>query len=162
MRATTIKTFDGADVVVPNGTLLSEKLTNWTLLDRNRRLDIDIGVAYGSDPAALSALLQKTALQTPGIVSSPEPVVLFLGFGASALNFGIRAWTYDYDNSATIRSDLVTRIYGALNQAGIEMPFPQQDIHLRSVSEEAVERLRGAQDKRGARGGSDEEGKATT
>ena len=162
MRATTIKTFDGADVVVPNGTLLSEKLTNWTLLDRNRRLDIDIGVAYGSDPAALSALLQKTALQTPGIVSSPEPVVLFLGFGASALNFGIRAWTYDYDNSATIRSDLVTRIYGALNQAGIEMPFPQQDIHLRSVSEEAVERLRGAQDKRGARDGSDEEGKATT
>lgn len=162
MRATTIKTFDGADVVVPNGTLLSEKLTNWTLLDRNRRLDIDIGVAYGSDPAALSALLQKTALQTPGIVSSPEPVVLFLGFGASALNFGIRAWTYDYDNSATIRSDLVTRVYGALNQAGIEMPFPQQDIHLRSVSEEAVERLRGAQDKRGARGGSDGEGKATT
>ncbi|HEY1141979.1 MAG TPA: mechanosensitive ion channel domain-containing protein, partial [Lysobacter sp.] len=161
MRATTIKTFDGADVVVPNGTLLSEKLTNWTLLDRNRRLDIDIGVAYGSDPAQLTALLQKTALQTPGIVSSPEPVVLFLGFGASALNFGVRAWTYDYDNSATIRSDLVTRIYGALNQAGIEMPFPQQDIHLRSVSQEAVERLRAAQDKPDARRGPDEEGQAT-
>ena len=146
MRATTIKTFDGADVVVPNGTLLSEKLTNWTLLDRNRRLDIDIGVAYGSDPAKLSALLQRTALQTTGIVSSPEPVVLFLGFGASALNFGIRAWTYDYDNSASIRSDLVTRIYNALNEAGIEMPFPQQDIHLRSVSEEAVEKLRGTRE----------------
>ncbi|WP_206860295.1 mechanosensitive ion channel domain-containing protein [Lysobacter changpingensis] len=143
MRATTIKTFDGADVVVPNGTLLSEKLTNWTLLDRNRRLDVDIGVAYGSDPAKLSALLHHATLQTPGIVSNPEPVVLFLGFGASALNFGIRAWTYDYDNSATIRSDLVTRVYGALNQAGIELPFPQQDLHLRSVSEEAAEALRG-------------------
>jgi len=161
MRATTIKTFDGADVVVPNGTLLSEKLTNWTLLDRNRRIDIDIGVAYGSDPAQLSALLQRTALQTPGIVSTPEPVVLFLGFGASALNFGVRAWTYDYDNSATIRSDLVTRIYGALNQAGIELPFPQQDIHLRSVSEEAVERLRGGQEKRGERAGQDD-GEAAT
>jgi len=148
MRATTIKTFDGADVVVPNGTLLSEKLTNWTLLDRNRRLDIDIGVAYGSDPAKLSALLQRTALQTTGIVSSPEPVVLFLGFGASALNFGIRAWTYDYDNSASIRSDLVTRIYIALNEAGIELPFSQQDIHLRSVSEEAIEKLRGPKEER--------------
>jgi len=148
MRATTIKTFDGADVVVPNGTLLSEKLTNWTLLDRNRRLDIDIGVAYGSDPTQLSALLQRTALQTPGIVSTPEPVVLFLGFGASALNFGVRAWTYDYDNSATIRSELVTRMYGALNEAGIELPFPQQDIHLRSVSPEAVARLRGGPEKR--------------
>ncbi|BDU15209.1 mechanosensitive ion channel [Lysobacter auxotrophicus] len=152
MRATTIKTFDGADVVVPNGTLLSEKLTNWTLLDRNRRLDIDIGVAYGSDPAQLSALLQRTALQTTGIVSSPEPVVLFLGFGASALNFGVRAWTYDYDNSATIRSDLVSRIYAALNEAGIEMPFPQQDIHLRSVSEAAGEVLR----RKPARGAADE------
>ena len=159
MRATTIKTFDGADVVVPNGTLLSEKLTNWTLLDRNRRLDIDIGVAYGSDPAQLAALLQRTALQTTGIVSNPEPVVLFLGFGASALNFGVRAWTYDYDNSATIRSDLVTRIYSALNEAGIEMPFPQQDIHLRSVSQEAVERLRGSQEKRDVRPGPEDEGK---
>jgi len=148
MRATTIKTFDGADVVVPNGTLLSEKLTNWTLLDRNRRLDIDVGVAYGSDPAQLSALLQRTALQTTGIVSSPEPVVLFMGFGASALNFSVRAWTYDYDNSATIRSDLVTRIYKALNEAGIELPFPQQDIHLRSVSEDAMVTLRGMKEER--------------
>ncbi|MDR0184189.1 mechanosensitive ion channel family protein [Lysobacter arvi] len=149
MRATTIKTFDGADVVVPNGTLLSEKLTNWTLLDRNRRLDIDIGVAYGTDAARVTALLQHTALQTPGIVTNPEPVVLFLGFGASALNFGVRAWTYDYDNSATIRSDLVTRIYDALNQAGIELPFPQQDIHLRSVSAEARDVLL----RRGGNGG---------
>jgi len=143
MRATTIKTFDGADVVVPNGTLLSEKLTNWTLLDKNRRIDIDIGVAYGSDPAQLSAILQRTALQTPGIVTSPEPVVLFMGFGASALNFSVRAWTYDYDNSATIRSDLVTRIYAALNEARIEMPFPQQDVHLRSVSEAVGKMLQG-------------------
>ncbi|QGW63778.1 mechanosensitive ion channel [Lysobacter soli] len=158
MRATTIKTFDGADVVVPNGTLLSEKLTNWTLLDRNRRLDIDIGVAYGSDPAQLTALLQKTALQTTGIVSNPEPAVLFLGFGASALNFGLRAWTYDYDNSASIRSDLVTRIYAALNEAGIEMPFPQQDIHLRSVSEEAGEMLRRRSEARNAGGGARNKG----
>ena len=105
-------------------------------------------MAYGSDPAQLSALLQRTALQTTGIVSSPEPVVLFMGFGASALNFSVRAWTYDYDNSATIRSDLVTRIYKALNEAGIELPFPQQDIHLRSVSEDAMVTLRGMKEER--------------
>ncbi|WP_342316740.1 mechanosensitive ion channel domain-containing protein [Lysobacter sp. FW306-1B-D06B] len=141
MRATTIKTFDGADVVVPNGTLLSEKLTNWTLLDRNRRLDVDIGVGYGSDPAQVTSVLTHTILQTPGIVSNPEPAVLFTGFGASALNFSIRAWTYDYDNSANIRSDMVTRMFIALNKAGIELPFPQQDVHLRSVSQQAGERL---------------------
>ena len=141
MRATTIKTFDGADVVVPNGTLLSEKLINWTLLDRNRRLDVDMGVGYDSDPAQVTAVLTRAILQTPGIVSNPEPAVLFTGFGPSALTFSIRAWTYDYDNSATIRSDMVTRIFAALTQAGIELPFPQQDVHLRSVSEEAGARL---------------------
>jgi small-conductance mechanosensitive channel len=141
MRATTIKTFDGADVVVPNGTLLSEKLINWTLLDRNRRLDVDMGVGYGSDPAQVTAVLTRAILQTPGIVSNPEPAVLFTGFGPSALTFSIRAWTYDYDNSASIRSEMVTRIFAALTQAGIELPFPQQDVHLRSVSEEAGARL---------------------
>jgi potassium-dependent mechanosensitive channel len=126
---------------VPNGTLLSEKLINWTLLDRNRRLDVDMGVGYDSDPAQVTAVLTRAILQTPGIVSNPEPAVLFTGFGPSALTFSIRAWTYDYDNSASIRSEMVTRIFAALTQAGIELPFPQQDVHLRSVSEEAGARL---------------------
>jgi potassium efflux system protein len=141
MRATTIKTFEGADVVVPNGTLLSEKLTNWTLLDRNRRVDINVGVAYGSDPEHVMELLRNATRETPGIATDPAPVVLFMGLGASSLDFAIRAWTFDYDNSVTVRSELMTRVHSALVKAGIEIPFPQQDVHLRSIAPDAGEWL---------------------
>ncbi|MGE8681597.1 MAG: mechanosensitive ion channel family protein [Achromobacter marplatensis] len=137
MRATRIKTFEGADVIVPNGTLLSEKLTNWTMLDRSRRIEISVGLAYGTDPAQVIALLNGVARQTPGIVADPAPVVLFMGFGASTLDFSLRAWTTDFDRWIDIRSDMLTGMYTALKQAGIEIPFPQRDLHLRSISDEA-------------------------
>ena len=135
MRSTTISTFEGADVVVPNGMLLSEKLTNWTLLDRRRRLDVPVGVAYGSDVPAVMALLRETIEHTRGVAQSPAPAVLFTGMGASALEFSVRAWTHEYDDWVLIRSDLVSRIHAALVGAGIEIPFPQHDLHLRSVPE---------------------------
>jgi small-conductance mechanosensitive channel len=141
MRATTIRTFDGADVVVPNGTLLSEKLTNWTLLDMTRRVDVDLGVAYGSDPARVIALLEQVAGATAGVAKDPAPTVLFMAFGASSLNFSIRAWTHEFDRWLEIRSALLLRIHAALVDAGIGIPFPQQDLHLRSVSAEAAAAL---------------------
>jgi potassium efflux system protein len=143
MRATTLTTFEGADVVVPNGTLLSEKLVNWTLSDMNRRLDVSVGVAYGSDPKKVLELLMQVATSTPGVATSPEPTVIFVGFGASSLDFMLRAWTSDFGNWVTIRSDMTVRVYEALNAAGIEIPFPQQDLHLRSVSPEARAELTG-------------------
>jgi potassium efflux system protein len=143
MRATTLTTFDGADVVVPNGTLLSEKLINWTLSDMNRRIDVDVGVAYGSDPRQVMELLAEIARTTPGITAKPEPSVVFLRFGANALDFGIRAWTNDFSDWVPIRSQLTIRIYDALRAAGIAIPFSQQDLHLRTVSPEAALALSG-------------------
>jgi small-conductance mechanosensitive channel len=133
MRATTLTTGEGADVVVPNGTLLSEKLVNWTLSDTNRRLDVDVGVAYGSDPKQVLELLKDVAVSTPGVAAQPEPVVLLTRFGASSLDVGIRAWTTDFANWGVIRSNMAVRVYDALKDAGIEIPFPQQDVHLRSI-----------------------------
>ena len=133
---------EGADVVVPNGTLLSEKFTNWTLRDQHRRLDIEIGVAYGADPDRVSALLLEVVAGTEGVVDVPAPTVLFSGFGASSLDFSVRGWTHDFDNWPSIRSAVATRLYAALVKAGIEIPFPQQDLHLRSVSEEVARSLR--------------------
>ena len=133
MRATRIRTFEGADVVVPNGMLLSERLINWTLLDRSRRLEVKVGVAYGSDPQQVLALLADCARQTGGVATTPPVTALFEGFGASSLDFSVRAWTHDYDRWTEIRSELVTRLHDALDQAGIEIPFPQQDVHVRSV-----------------------------
>ncbi|HEV7269196.1 mechanosensitive ion channel family protein [Pseudoxanthomonas sp.] len=142
MRATTVRTFEGADVVVPNGLLLSDKVTNWTLVDQNRRVDVDLGVAYGSDVTRVMQLLQETTRSTPGIADDPAPAVLFTGFGASSLDFAIRAWTQRFDEWSTIRSDLMQRLHAALVGSGIEIPFPQQDLHVRSVSEDLLHSLR--------------------
>jgi potassium efflux system protein len=137
-----VRTFEGADVVVPNGMLLSDKVTNWTLVDQNRRVDVDLGVAHGSDVTRVMQLLQETTRSTPGIADEPAPTVLFTGFGASSLDFAIRAWTQRFDEWTTIRSDLMQRLHAALAQAGIEIPFPQQDLHVRSVSEDLLHSLR--------------------
>ena len=131
MRATTLKTFEGADVVVPNGTLLSEKLINWTLIDMDRRVDVNLGVAYGSNPRQVMALLMEVTKSTPGVAVEPAPAVVFVGFGPSTLDFGIRAWTHQFGDWVDIRSELSVRVYEALDAAGIEIPFPQQVVHLR-------------------------------
>lgn len=129
MRATTLTTADGADVVVPNGTLLSEKLVNWTLRDTSRRVDVDVGVPYGSDPRQILDLLRQVALSAPGIVAYPAPEVFLLRFGPSSLDFGVRAWT-DFATSATVRTDLAVRVHDALKGAGIGVPVPQQSLHI--------------------------------
>lgn len=142
MRATTVKTFEGADVVVPNGMLLSDKLTNWTLMDRNRRLDLEVGVAYGSDVAQVMQLLERATRDTQGVSNDPAPTVLFSSLGASALNFSVRAWTREFDDWVGIRSQLLARIYADLQAAGVEIPYPQQDVHVRTVSAEVLATLR--------------------
>jgi small-conductance mechanosensitive channel len=141
MRATTLTTFEGADVVVPNGTLLSEKLINWTLSDMNRRIDVEVGVAYGSDPRRVLELLREVALGTPGISPQPEPAIVFKGLGASSLDFGVRAWTNDFGDWVTIRTEMTARVYEALCREQIAIPFPQQDLHLRTMSADVASQL---------------------
>lgn len=144
MRATIIRTFDGADVVVPNGTLTAANITNWTLLDRRRRIEVAVGVAYGSDPPRILALLVETARQTPGVMHEPQPIALFVGYGNSSLDFVLRAWTRDFDRSVIVGSELRTRVLQALNEAGVEIPFNRIDLNLRSVSAAAGSALRSA------------------
>lgn len=137
LRATTIRTFDGADVIVPNGLLLSGNLTNWTLFDRSRRIEVQVGVGYGADPAQVLALIGAAARDTPGVEAQPAPVVLLTSYGDSALNFVARVWTRDVNAWAAVRSDLLLRILAALRAADIAIPYPQLDLHLRPA--EAVE-----------------------
>jgi potassium-dependent mechanosensitive channel len=136
MRATTLTTFDGADIVVPNGTLLSEKLINWTLNDMNRRFEVPFSVAYGTDPKRVLELVMDATKSSPGIARDPEPNVFFGGMGTSSLDFTVRAWTNDFTVWLKTRSDLTVRIHDAIVAAGIEIPFPQQDLHLRSIAPE--------------------------
>jgi small-conductance mechanosensitive channel len=139
LRATTIRTFDGADAVVPNGLLLSGNLTNWTMFDRSRRFEVTVGVAYGAEPAQVIAILAATVSATPGVVADPPPVVLMTGYGESALNFVIRAWTTDVSHWMHVRGELLQRVLAALQAAGIAIPYPQIDVNLRNLPGEKHE-----------------------
>jgi small-conductance mechanosensitive channel len=136
LRATTIRTGDGADAVVPNGLLLSGNLTNWTMYDRSRRFEVTVGVAYGADPAQVIDILTAATVATAGVALEPEPVVLLTAYGDSALTFSIRAWTADLGRWMHVRGDLLSQVLAALDAAGIAIPYQQIDINLRHPSGE--------------------------
>jgi small-conductance mechanosensitive channel len=140
-RSSTIRTFDGAEVIVPNANLITEPVVNWTLSDRRRRLDLEVGVTYGTDPEAVLSLLEGVAEAHSSVLESPKAEALFLEFGDSALNFRLRVWIPRYEEGFTIRSQLTVAINAALRDAGIEIPFPQRDLHLRSVDSNVIRSL---------------------
>jgi len=135
IRASTVRTWSGAEVIVPNGDLISQQVTNWTLSDRLRRMEVVVGVKYGTDPQRVIDLLLETVTRHPEVLGDPEPVALFQGFGASSLDFVVRAWTAS-ESWWTVNSDLAVAVNNALKEADIEIPFPQRDLHLRTVSPE--------------------------
>jgi small-conductance mechanosensitive channel len=132
IRSSTVRTFDGAEVIVPNSDLIAHKLTNWTLSDRMRRIIIRIGVKYGTDPDEVLALLRGVARDTKDVLEKPEPSALFRAHGESSLDFELRVWTDKFDEGLRIESELTRGVNRALVEAGIEIPFPQRDLHLRS------------------------------
>ena len=142
-RASVVRSFQGAEVIVPNGQLIADQVINWTLSDQNRRIEVDIGVAYGTDPEKVLALLINVASEHPEILAAPEPEALFVNHGASSLDFQLRAWTGNSGMWPNIKSDLTVAINRALASAGIEIPFPQRDLHLRSVDAGAAKALGG-------------------
>ena len=138
IRATTVRTWEGAEVIVPNASLVSEKLTNWTYSDRLRRMNVPVGVAYGSAPEKVLELLLAVAHAHPGVLAQPPPEALFMGFGESALNFELHAWTGRFNQWALIRSELGVAVYAALRDVGLEIPFPQREVRLRDGNGVAV------------------------
>jgi small-conductance mechanosensitive channel len=131
IRSSTVRTWEGAEVIVPNASLVSEKVTNWTHSDRLRRMDVPVGVAYGTAPGKVLELLTGVAGAHPDVLTEPAPQALFLGFGDSALNFELRAWTNRFDRWVVIRSELGVAVYAALRAAAIEIPFPQREVRVR-------------------------------
>jgi small-conductance mechanosensitive channel len=132
IRASTVRTFSGAEVIVPNGSLLAGELINWTLSDVIRRVEIPVGVAYGTDPKTVLELLVNVAAEHGDVLKSPEPNALFKGFGESSLDFELRIWAAS-DRWWIVQSEVTVAICDALAKANIEIPFPQRDLHVRSV-----------------------------
>ncbi|MDP3842824.1 MAG: mechanosensitive ion channel [Oxalobacteraceae bacterium] len=144
IRASILRTWDGAEVVVPNAALVSNDVVNWTLSDRQCRIEIPLGIAHGSDPEQVLALLVGVASEHAEVLEEPAPDVYFEGFGTDALNFRLRCWTGQYDRFNPIRSELCVAVSKALAAAGIEIALPQRDLHLRSMDDRVLQQLRGS------------------
>ncbi len=127
IRSTQIRTFDRADVIVPNSELISSQVTNWMLRDLKGRVKVPVGVAYGSDVQKVKKLLLELAERHPEVIldgSVGRPWVLFLGFGDSALDFQVRFYVRNVDQRLSVLSDMNFAIERAFRENGIEIPFP--------------------------------------
>jgi small-conductance mechanosensitive channel len=141
IRSSTVRTFEGAEVVIPNSKLVSESFVNWTLSDRQRRIEIPVGVAYGTDPERVIALLEGVVQARPEVLKAPPPTVVFDRLGESSLDFLVRAWAPDFDSARDLQGQLLLDIHRVLREAGIEIPFPQRDLHLRSLDADVKKAL---------------------
>ena len=132
IRASIIATPDGAEVIVPNSALVTNQVTNWTLSSRTRRSSLSVGVAYGTPPQRVIELLVAAATSHPDVLHEPAPGASFQGFGDSALNFQLLFWT-TIDVAGRVKSEVGVAVSEVLEQAGIEVPFPQRDLRVRSL-----------------------------
>lgn len=143
LRATIIQTYDNAEIVVPNSDLITQQVTNFTLAERKVRVRVPVGVAYGTEVSKVLDILRACGKANPMVLSTPAPTALFLAFGASSLDFELRVWIPDFLDSVQVLSDLNQDIDNEFALNNIEIPFPQSDLHLRSVDEAAAAHLRG-------------------
>jgi potassium efflux system protein len=115
---------------VPNAQLVTERVTNWTASDRRRRIDIPVGVDYGSAPEKVVEVLEEVARAHPEILQQARPQAVFMAFGDSSVNFELRAWTNHIERWTTIQTELAVRVYAAVRTAGMSFPFPQREVRL--------------------------------
>jgi potassium efflux system protein len=129
IRSTVLEDYDRKEIIVPNKTLITGEVTNWTLSDTSARLLIDIGVAYGTDTRLVERLLLNAASKVPRLMTDPAPVVWFVSFGDSALNFRLRGFVANADIKLGVTSELNYIIEQTLREHGVNIPFPQRDVH---------------------------------
>lgn len=131
-RRTELRTLDHVSILIPNSRFLEKEVINWSHGNPLSRLHIPVGVAYSVDPKTVQAALIEVAQNHPDVLRTPLPQVWFTGFGESALKFELLVWTREPSRQYILKSELNYRIYEALQQRQIEIPFPQRDLHLRS------------------------------
>ena len=132
-RSTWIRTNDNIVIIVPNNDFINNSVTNWTANDANVRIGLPVGVGYNSDPEMVRKILLEAAGDHPNVLKEPAPDVIFTDYGDSSLNFTLRVWTAEQSHTpAILKSDLYFTLFKMFAEHGIELPFPQSDLHLRS------------------------------
>ena len=133
LRATTIVTNDNISVIVPNSEFISSTVINWSHMDRNVRFNIPVSVSHKEDPETVKEILLEVAGRNEGVLKHPAPDVLFDKYGESSLNFNLRIWTRSHINKpGVLRSQLYYEIFKVFREKGVEIPYPQRDIHIKS------------------------------
>jgi small-conductance mechanosensitive channel len=132
-RYVSVVTRDGVEHLIPNETLISERVENWTHTNSRTRLKVDVGVHYSSDLHEVITLCEQAAAEIDRVLSEPEPKCLFIAFGDSALELQLRFWIADAQNGVqNVKSAVLLRIWEKFKESGVEVPYPQRDLHIRS------------------------------
>lgn len=132
-RSTMIVTNDNISIIVPNSQFIDSQVINWSHNDRNIRFNFPVGVSYKEDPEKVRKILMEVAKGNPGVLNNPQPDVLFDNYGDSSINFTLRVWTSEFiDRPKVLKSQLYYEIFKRFGEQGVEIPFPQRDIHLKS------------------------------
>ena len=132
IRSTVVRTFDNIEYIVPNQDWLNSTVKTFTRGSRRGRARIPIGVSYDADPHRVQQLLIETAQGHPDVLAEPPPVAPLVDFGASSVDFLLLVWVEDAKTRGRVAGELRLRIWDALAAAGVEIPYPQQDVHIRS------------------------------
>ena len=148
MRSTVFETLDRSEIIVPNSDLISQKVTNWTFTTNISRIVLTVGVAYGSPLDKVLEILMRVAQEHPGILKDPESSAIFTGFGESSIDFELRVWISDINKRLKIKSELGQAVDRYFREEGITIPFPQRDLHLRSIEADLHSSLLGPKQER--------------
>ena len=132
-RYVVVRDRDGVDRLIPNETLITNEVINWSFGDRNVRLKIPVSISYDNDPEQALALLREAAMANPRVLANPEPATRLMSFGDNGIELELRVWIQDPEAGlANVRSDINLAIWRAFKAAGIVIPYPQRDLHIRS------------------------------
>ena len=132
-RATAVIDFDNKEVIIPNKAFITERVVNWTLTNETTRLLIKVGVAYGSDVALVQRVVLDAVRANRDVLQDPAPSAFFVAFGDSTLDFEIRAFVDSIDKRLRVQHEINIELARVLRENGIEIPFPQRDLHIRSA-----------------------------
>ncbi len=138
IRATTIRTLNNISIIVPNSNFISNNVINWTHGDRKIRIEIPVGVSYTSDLDLVLKSLEEVALENNEVLKDPKPEVHLKNFGDSSWEMNLRVWLADPKTYYYVQSDLNCAIVRKFRKNGVEIPFPQRDLHIRSVAKNSL------------------------